>query len=281
MKIRVFLAVAGIIAVCQLASSLLNPANAAPGVQVCDNSLPPNCAPVDPVNGLKVQAPVTQGIATTNGEPADATGTFTNATQTGNVSTVSVDGYGTALITINGTYGTASATFLASDDGGVSFKYALGCSRTDGSSGWETGYTSLTNVSRAWLCPAQGFDSIEVLSSAVASGTVNVRVSQSSAPTTAANALVEGGNSFTHISTSATTVVKSGSGYLHTITVNNLGTVASTTTIYDNTAGSGTVIAVLNTLAGQTSYLYDVKFAVGLTVVTTGTVAPDITASWR
>jgi hypothetical protein len=89
------------------------------------------------------------------------------------------------------------------------------------------------------------------------------------------------GHSFAHIATSTTTTVKSGAGILHTLTVNNLGTVASTTTIYDNTAGSGTVIAIINTLAGQTSYVYDVVFATGLTIVTTGTVAPDITVSYR
>lgn len=130
-------------------------------------------------------AAVTGGWPTINGEPADATGTFTNATQTGNVTTAGIDGYGTALITINGTYGTATATFLASDDSGATF-YPIACSRTDGSSISEIGYTSLTNTNRAWLCPAQGFDIVRVLSSAVASGTVNVRVSQTAAPTTAA-----------------------------------------------------------------------------------------------
>jgi len=87
--------------------------------------------------------------------------------------------------------------------------------------------------------------------------------------------------SYAHISTATTTTVKSGAGAVHTITVNNLGTVASTTTVYDNTAGSGTVIAAINTLAGQTSYVYDVAFATGLTIVTTGTVAPDLTISYR
>lgn len=89
------------------------------------------------------------------------------------------------------------------------------------------------------------------------------------------------GYSFAHISTATTTTVKSGAGVLHTLTVNNLGTVASVTAVYDNIAGSGTVIAVINTLAGQESYLYDVAFATGLTIVTTGTVAPDITVSYR
>ncbi len=89
------------------------------------------------------------------------------------------------------------------------------------------------------------------------------------------------GYSFTHISTATTTTAKSGAGVLHTITINALGTVASTTTVYDNTAGSGTVIAIINTLAGQETYTYDVAFATGLTLVTTGTVAPDITVSYR
>lgn len=89
------------------------------------------------------------------------------------------------------------------------------------------------------------------------------------------------GYSFNHISAAATTVVKSGAGVLHTLSVNNLGTVASVTTVYNNTAGSGAVIAVINTLAGQESYIYDVAFDTGLTVVTTGTVAPDVTVSFR
>jgi hypothetical protein len=93
--------------------------------------------------------------------------------------------------------------------------------------------------------------------------------------------VVGAGFTYSHISTATTTTVKSGAGVVHTITVNNLGTVASTTTVYDNTAGSGTVMAVINTLAGQVSYVYDVAFATGLTLVTTGTVAPDITVSYR
>lgn len=92
---------------------------------------------------------------------------------------------------------------------------------------------------------------------------------------------VGAGFTFNHISTATTTTVKGSAGVLHTLTVNNLGTVASTTTVYDNTAGSGTVIAVINTLAGQISYIYDIAFNTGLTIVTTGTVAPDITVSYR
>lgn len=87
--------------------------------------------------------------------------------------------------------------------------------------------------------------------------------------------------SYAHVSTVATTVVKGSAGNLHTITVNSKGTVASTVTVYDNTAGSGTVIAVLDSLTLSGTFVFDVAFATGLTIVTTGTVAPDVTVSYR
>jgi hypothetical protein len=89
------------------------------------------------------------------------------------------------------------------------------------------------------------------------------------------------GHSYAHISTATTTTVKSGAGVLHNISVNTLGTVASTCTVYDNTAGSGTIIAVINTLSLSGAFVLDVAFSTGLTLVTTGTVAPDITVSYR
>lgn len=93
--------------------------------------------------------------------------------------------------------------------------------------------------------------------------------------------VVQAGYTYTHISTAATTMVKSGAGVLHLINVGTLGTVASTVTIYDNTAGSGTVIGVINSLTLSGGFPYDVAFSTGLTIVTTGTAAPDVTVSWR
>ncbi len=51
-------------------------------------------------------------------------------------------------------------------------------------------------------------------------------------------------------------------------------------TIYDNTAASGTVIAVM-TSALQTSQTFDVAFATGCTIVTSGGTAADLTVVWR
>lgn len=89
------------------------------------------------------------------------------------------------------------------------------------------------------------------------------------------------GNSFVNITTAATTVVKSGAGVLHSLSINSLGTVASVTTVYDNTAASGTKIATIDSLNLRGTVLYDVSFSTGLTIVTTGTIAPDITVSYR
>lgn len=88
-------------------------------------------------------------------------------------------------------------------------------------------------------------------------------------------------NSYSHIATSTTTTVKSGAGTLKRVTVNSLGTVASITTVYDSLTATGTVIAIINTLALSGPFDYDIQFNTGLTIVTTGTVAPDITVSYK
>lgn len=127
---------------------------------------------------------LTNPIYTAYAEAGDTTGTFTNATQATAITATNADGYATALVSINGTYGTASGTFQASDDGGVTF-YNISCVRSDGTA-VETGYTNLTNTNRQWFCPISGNDSFRIQSSAVASGTVNARISISAPPTNSA-----------------------------------------------------------------------------------------------
>jgi hypothetical protein len=102
------------------------------------------------------------------------TGTFTNGTQTTSITNSSVSGYPTVTVSINGTYGTATAVFEASDDAGTTW-YSVDSTRTD-SNTIETGYTSLTNTSRMWVIPIQGANQFRVRSTAVASGTANVRI---------------------------------------------------------------------------------------------------------
>lgn len=72
----------------------------------------------------------------------------------------------------------------------------------------------------------------------------------------------------TYISTATTTTVKSGTGRLFTLNLTE--TSAGAITIYDNTAGSGTVIAVLKASVAEQTFVFNVKFTTGLTIVTAG-----------
>lgn len=82
--------------------------------------------------------------------------------------------------------------------------------------------------------------------------------------------------SSTYISTATTTTVKSGAGVLRSITLTE--TAAGAITIYDNTAGSGTVLGVLKASIAEQTFTFDLSFSTGLTIVTAG--ASKLTVSW-
>jgi hypothetical protein len=83
---------------------------------------------------------------------------------------------------------------------------------------------------------------------------------------------------YTHITTDATTVIKTGAGMLHTVCVNTVGA-SSTITVDDAVSATTPTIAVIS---GATlgCYTFDVALTVGLTIVT-ATATPDVTVSWR
>lgn len=83
-----------------------------------------------------------------------------------------------------------------------------------------------------------------------------------------------------HLSANGTTTIRSGEGLLGMVTINTKGASANTCTIYDNTAGSGTVLAVIDTTVTPQSLFYGVKYTVGLTVVVATGTAADITISY-
>jgi hypothetical protein len=85
--------------------------------------------------------------------------------------------------------------------------------------------------------------------------------------------------SYAVIQTAATTIVKSGAGFLHAFNV--IGGTLGQITVYDNTAGSGTMIIPTTTISGigQLPAIYDIAFNTGLTIVTA--TAIDITISYR
>ncbi len=85
---------------------------------------------------------------------------------------------------------------------------------------------------------------------------------------------------YTNIIVNGTTLVKTGPGFLHCITINSIGT-SWNLAIVDNTIAAGTKVATITAIATQGQVCYDINFSVGLTIVTTGTLPGDITISWR
>lgn len=179
----------------------------------------------------------------------------------------------------NGVTGTGSPRVTIASDNTAFSVNASGTKTNNNAAPGATNQGVLTGIANAAV--PTWTEGNQVLESMDLSG--NQRVTMGTALSQAIDSILTYpfGHSYAHISTSTTTTVKSGAGVLHNISVNTLGTVASATTVYDNTAGSGTVIAVINTLTLSGSFVLDVAFATGLTLVTTGTVAPDITVSYR
>lgn len=75
-----------------------------------------------------------------------------------------------------------------------------------------------------------------------------------------------------YIATATTTTVKTGSGFLHALTLNT--TAAGTITLKDG----ATVFAIIKASAAEQTYRFDVTFATSLVVVTGG--ASDLTISY-
>lgn len=102
-----------------------------------------------------------------------------------------------------------------------------------------------------------------------------------------------GDQSFSRQTSNGTTTVKSGTGMLHGIIIGNNGS-GGQITIYDNTAGSGTVIMDLDvgtpsggllSSSGQPSPVFlgplSIRFTTGLTVVRAGSTSNDVTILYR
>ena len=95
---------------------------------------------------------------------------------------------------------------------------------------------------------------------------------------------VEEAYSFLNIAAGqATTTVKSGAGTFHTLVLNSAAAATNTTTIYDNTAASGTVIAIpaVTTATVPTTLIFDAIFGTGLTVITATANGGNMTFTYR
>jgi len=89
-------------------------------------------------------------------------------------------------------------------------------------------------------------------------------------------------SSYAHLNSTGTTTIKSGAGILRRVVVNTNGSGSNTFTIYDNTSGSGTVIAAIDTVNGVSGHFeYNVAFSTGLTVVDATGTSADITVIYE
>lgn len=91
-----------------------------------------------------------------------------------------------------------------------------------------------------------------------------------------------GYNSYTRINSQATTVLKVGSGVLHTITL-AAAAVSAAINVYDNPTGVGTVIFSYTqgaaALAAPVTFIFDARFNTGLTIITSA-ANPDMTVTF-
>lgn len=85
-------------------------------------------------------------------------------------------------------------------------------------------------------------------------------------------------NLYANLATNTETEIKSGSGTLHSVTINTLGTTASVCSVYDGDVATGTLIATIDSLNLSGQFQYDVAFYTSLTIKCTGT--PDITVAY-
>lgn len=114
-------------------------------------------------------------------------------------------------------------------------------------------------------------------------GTINIAASQN----VAVPSVATGGASFLNIvAGQATTTVKSGAGTLYAIVLNSAATATNTTTMYDNTAASGTVIGrpAVTTATVPTTLTFGpsgMAFATGLTIITAVANGGDMTIVYK
>lgn len=91
---------------------------------------------------------------------------------------------------------------------------------------------------------------------------------------------------FSYTNCTADTAVKSGAGFLHTVTImpTDAAATAGSIILYDNTAESGTIIGTITVTAAwvaPVTLTFDVNFATGLYVGFTTTNDVNVCVSWR
>jgi hypothetical protein len=205
---------------------------------------------------------------------------------TGNGVAFPISGYSTLSLAVTGTF-VGTVTFEGQDaagnwtaiNGKVLGGFSLATSTTTTGT-WEFNVAAL----QAFRARVSAYTSGSITATIIATsgsnkaGIQNVVRADRMDPTNDAVTVYPFGHSYTYISTATTTTVKSGSGVLAGITIE--GGTTGTIIIYDNTAGSGTIIASFDTTNALNNYFLEpIAFSTGLTIVTSA--ATKLTVAWR
>lgn len=86
---------------------------------------------------------------------------------------------------------------------------------------------------------------------------------------------------FKNLLANATTLIRTGPGVLHALTINTKGAASNTIAVYDGlTAAGGTLICTIDPTVQPGPMIYDAAFATGLVIVIATGTAADITVTW-
>jgi hypothetical protein len=214
------------------------------------------------------------------------------AAAVGDGTAVAVEGMETAIMAVSGTFvGTVVFEGLGPDD----VWYTLQAKPVGG----HVLVQSVT-AAGAWIVHVAGYTSVRARVSAYTSGSITVAATLVSTGNhadvqnvafreklDAVNDAITAyplGHSVNMVA--ADTLIKTGSGVLHTVTLscNDAAPTAGSIIIYDNTAESGTVLfnhTFTTTPFVPTTLVLDVAFATGLYVGFTTTADVNATISWR
>lgn len=84
----------------------------------------------------------------------------------------------------------------------------------------------------------------------------------------------------TNLLANATTLVRTGAGILHGITINTKGATANTLKFYDGLTAGGTLKGTIDTTVTPGLWQFDMIFTTGLTIVIATGTAADVTVLW-
>lgn len=120
-------------------------------------------------------------INTTSAQAAATTGNLTTASGAGSTVSANVSQYSVATITLKGTYAGVTVSFKASDDNGTTY-YAIEASNSSSPNSASTSFTLTDNSSNMFNVTVPGVTNVEVVCTAITSGTVVTRITPTADP---------------------------------------------------------------------------------------------------